>query len=69
MATSKICSLLADPRMRAYNINKILGEIIIKPGEHARATGPRAPGFLKSFYPQTLVHVYVCVSPKGINNK
>ena len=39
---------------------------IFKPG--AQAAGPRAPGFLKSFHPQTLV--YVCVSaPEAIINK
>ena len=44
---------------------------IISRGPSTRACGPRAPGFLKSFRPRTLVcvHAYVracvCVRPRG----
>ena len=34
---------------------------LVKPGAHG--CGPRKPGFLKSFRPQTLVYVCVCVHP------
>ena len=43
------------------NILSSLG--LFKPG--ARGRRPRAPGFLKSFRPRTLVYVCVCVRPRG----